>query len=174
MAQRVKNPPANARDTGDVGSIPGSGRYPGEGNGSPGNSCLGNPMDRGDWWALPWGHKSWTWLSDWAYMNTHHPESDRSHLNDSHYSAAAAKSCQLCPTPCGPIDGTQQAPPSLGFSRQEYWSGLQFHSPGDLPDPGIKPASPALTGGFFTTESSEKSLYSRWSSIIKRSIKIWN
>ena len=37
-----------------------------------------------------------------------------------------------------------QAPPSMGFSRQEYWSGLPFPSPGDLPDPGIKPGSPAL------------------------------
>ena len=40
----------------------------------------------------------------------------------------------------------------MGFSRQEYWSGLPFPSPGDLPDPGIKPASPALAGRFFTTE----------------------
>ena len=37
-----------------------------------------------------------------------------------------------------------QAPPSMGFSRQEYWSGLPFPSPGDLPDPGIEPGSPAL------------------------------
>ena len=37
-----------------------------------------------------------------------------------------------------------QAPPSMGFSRQEYWSGLPFTSPGDLPDPTIKPRSPAL------------------------------
>ena len=37
-----------------------------------------------------------------------------------------------------------QAPKSMGFSRQEYWSGLPFPSPGDLPDPGIKPGSPAL------------------------------
>ena len=45
----VKNPPANA---GDVGSIPGSGRLPGEGNGnSLQRSCLGNPMKRGAWWA---------------------------------------------------------------------------------------------------------------------------
>ena len=41
---------------------------------------------------------------------------------------------------------------SMGFSRQEYQSGLPFPSPGDLPDPGIKPESPALAGGFFTTE----------------------
>jgi len=40
--------------------------------------------------------------------------------------AAAAKSRQSCPTLCDPVDGTQQAPMSLGFSRQEYWSGLPF------------------------------------------------
>ena len=45
----VKNLPSN---TGDVGSVPGLGRSPGEGNDNPcQNSCLGNPMDRGDWWA---------------------------------------------------------------------------------------------------------------------------
>ena len=38
----------------------------------------------------------------------------------------------------------------MGFSRQEYWSGLPFPSPVDLPSPGIEPRSPALTGGFFT------------------------
>ena len=37
-----------------------------------------------------------------------------------------------------------RAPPSMGFSRQEYWSGLPFPSPGELPNPGIKPGSPAL------------------------------
>ncbi|CAI9164456.1 unnamed protein product [Rangifer tarandus platyrhynchus] len=44
----------------------------------------------------------------------------------------------------------------MGFSRQEYWSGLPFPPPGDLPDPGIKPGSltsPALAGGFFTTNT---------------------
>ena len=40
----------------------------------------------------------------------------------------------------------------MGFSRQEYLSGLQFLSPGDLPDSGIEPVSPAMAGGFFTTE----------------------
>ena len=48
-----------------------------------------------------------------------------------------------------------QAPLSTGFSRQEYWSGLLFPSPRELPHPGIKPqslTSPALAGGFFTTE----------------------
>ena len=49
-----------------------------------------------------------------------------------------------------------QAPLSIGFSRQEFWSGLPFPSPGDLPDPGIEPASlmsPALADGFFTTSA---------------------
>ena len=42
-----------------------------------------------------------------------------------------------------------QASPSMGFSRQEYWNGLPFPSPRDLPDPRILPASPALAGGIF-------------------------
>ena len=46
---------------------------------------------------------------------------------------------------------------SMGFSRQEYCSGLPFPSPGDLPDPGIKPRSPALAGGFFPAEPPRKS-----------------
>ena len=45
-----------------------------------------------------------------------------------------------------------QAPLSMGFFRQECWSGLSLPSPGDLPNPGIKPASSALAGGFFTPE----------------------
>ena len=40
----------------------------------------------------------------------------------------------------------------MGFPRQEYWSGLQFPYPGDLPYPGIESMSPALGGGFFTTD----------------------
>ena len=54
-----------------------------------------------------------------------------------------------------------QASPSMGFSRQEYWSGLPCPPPGDLPNPGIEPASlgsPALAGGFFTTSSTWEDL----------------
>ena len=40
----------------------------------------------------------------------------------------------------------------MRFSRQKYWNWLSFPSPGDLPDPEVEPASPALAGGFFTTE----------------------
>ena len=46
-----------------------------------------------------------------------------------------------------------EAPLSMEFPRQEYWSGLPFPSPGDPSDPGIKPVSLALAGEFFTTES---------------------
>ena len=45
-----------------------------------------------------------------------------------------------------------QAPLSMGFFRQQYWPRLLFLPPGDLPDPGIKPTSPALAGRFFITE----------------------
>ena len=48
-----------------------------------------------------------------------------------------------------------QAPLSMGFSRQEYWSGLPFPSPGDLPDPGIEPGSPALQADTLTSELPE-------------------
>ena len=53
-----------------------------------------------------------------------------------------------------------QAPLSMGFSRQEYWSGVSFPPPGDLPNPGIEPKSPAspeFAGGFFTTTQLGKS-----------------
>ena len=49
-----------------------------------------------------------------------------------------------------------QAPLSMGFSRQEYWSGLPFPSPGDLPNPENQPTFPPLARRFFTTEPSEK------------------
>ena len=45
-----------------------------------------------------------------------------------------------------------QAPPSMGFSRQEYWSGLPFPSPRDLPNPGIEPGFPALEADTLTSE----------------------
>ena len=52
-----------------------------------------------------------------------------------------------------------QVPLSMEFSRQEYWSGLPFPSPGDLPDSRMEPVSPALAGGFFTTEPPGKPIY---------------
>ena len=59
----------------------------------------------------------------------------------------------------------RQAPLFMGFSRQEYWSGFSFLSPGDPSDPRIEPASlmsPALSGGFFTTSTSGKPRFFIW------------
>ena len=64
------------------------------------------------------------------------------------------KSLQSCPTLWNPMDIAHQAPLSVGFSRQEYWSGLPCPPPGDLRGPGIESESlrsPALAGRFFTT-----------------------
>ena len=72
--------------------------------------------------------------------------------------AAAAKSHQSCPTLRDPMGCTHQAPLSMGFSRQEYWSGLSFPSSGDLPNPGIKPKSPALQADSLPTELQGKAL----------------
>jgi len=59
---------------------------------------------------------------------------------------------KLCPTLATPWTVVCQVPLSMRFSRQEYWSGLPFPSPGDLPNPGIKPWSPALQADFLPTE----------------------
>ena len=98
----------NARD---LGSIPGSGRSPGEGNGNPLQySCLENPMDGGAWWATVYGvAKTWTRLSDFT-------------------TAAAAKSLQSCPTLCDPIDGSPQGSPIPGIlqARTLEWVAISF------------------------------------------------
>ena len=52
-----------------------------------------------------------------------------------------------------------QASLSIGFPKQKYWSGLLFPSPGNFPNPGVKPTSPALAGRFFTTEPEGKSMF---------------
>ena len=53
---------------------------------------------------------------------------------------------------CNPIDCSHQTPQSLEFPRQEYWSGLTFSSPGDLPDPVIEPGSPSLQADALPSE----------------------
>ena len=68
----------------------------------------------------------------------------------------------------------RQAPLSMEFSRQEYWSGLPFPPPGDLPNPGIEPASPALESGFFITGRPGKSFgYIQVASNSPRLLKSW-
>ena len=74
--------------------------------------------------------------------------------SETHPSKKCAQSCSHVQLFATPWTVAYQAPLSMEFSRQEYWRGLPFLSPGDLPDPGIEQvslASLALAGGFFTT-----------------------
>ena len=133
VAQVVENQPANAGDVRDTGSIPGWGRSPGEGHDNPLQySYLENPMDRGAWRVTV--HRLHRVGQNWNDLARMH------HL---------PRHVRLFATPYAVA---HQAPWSMGFSRQEYRNGLPFPSPGDFPDPGIEPASPALAGGFSTTE----------------------
>ena len=62
-----------------------------------------------------------------------------------------------CLTLFNPVDCSPSGSSLHGIFQQEYWNRLPFLSPGDIPDPGIEPTSPALAGGLFTTESPGKS-----------------
>ena len=93
------------------------------------------------WHASQWGPKSQTRLSDWTKEQ---PGKKLLMLLFNHQVVSDSV--------------RHQTPLFMGFLRQEYWSGLPFSSPGDLPDPGIKPMSPLLAGGFFTTEPPGKPL----------------
>ena len=129
MALVAKNLPANAGDIRDEGSVPQLGRSPGEGNGNPLQySCLENPMNRGAWW------------------NTACGMAERDATERPTLSLSLSR-VRLFATPW---TVTYQAPLSMGFSRQEYWSGLPLPSPGDLPDPGIEPWSPAFQADALT------------------------
>ena len=75
------------------------------------------------------------------------------------YAWVCAKSLQSCLILCNAMDCTLQAPLSMVFSRQEYWSGLTCPPSGHLPNPGIEPKSlksPALADGFFTTSTTRE------------------
>ena len=81
---------------------------------------------------------------------------------------------QLYPTVCDPWTVAHQAFPSMGFSRQEYWSGLPFPSPGDLPDPGIESRSPTLQADALTSAPPGKPLNTRIQSLRKLPIETQN
>ena len=116
---------ASAYNAGDPGSIPGSGRSPGEGN--------GNPLQ------YLWPPQNGAQRN--IYIHT------RVCVCVCVY-AQLLNCVQLFVTP---LTVAGQAPLSMGFSRQEYWSRLPFPSPGTFPNPEMEPVSPAFKGGFFTT-----------------------
>ena len=190
MALVVKSLAASAGDKRDMGSIPGSGRSSGEGNGNPLQySCLENPRDRKAWWASVHGiANSWTrvkcsihiqftccdlaaamkWNSESKFCSlTLYPNvalyfilSFYSYSVSGYHKNTLSKwayfkimkwsrSVRLFVTPW---TVAYQAPQSMEFSRQEYWSGLPFPSPGDLPNPGIEPRSSALQADALPSE----------------------
>ena len=69
------------------------------------------------------------------------------------------KVTRSCLTLCDPMHHSPSGSLSMGFSRQEYWSGLPFPSPGELRNPGIKPGSPALQADSLPSEPPEKPRY---------------
>ena len=158
---------------------PESGRSPGEGNGNPLQySSLGNPMDREAWQDTVhrltnvWDRtEQLNNVRDTqvTYCRAENNFCIRSHklagepgthgrvnvFTESSNSLVAKSR----PTLATPWTVAHQAPLSMGFSRQEYWSGLPFPSPGDLPDPGIEPGSPELQADSLPTELRGKPVF---------------
>ena len=89
-------------------------------------------------------------------VRVHRPVGGTRLLTD-HYNNSNSLVTKSCPTLATPLTVAYQAPLSMGFSRQEYWSGLPFPSPGDPPDPGIEPRSPALKADALLSEPPGKS-----------------
>ena len=85
----------------------------------------------------------------WSHHNTEEPPPPNMGAMNKSGCYMWSVSCSVVPDFATPWTAAHQAPLSMGFSRQGYWSGLSFPSPGDLPDPGIEPRSPALQA-FFT------------------------
>ena len=109
----------------------------------------------------PWGHRE---LDTTQQLNDNNnniismvcvtPFYKKFNCNNCTCCCLISKLCLILLWPDGPVGC--QAPLSMAFPRQEYWSGLLFPSPGYLSSPRIKPVSPTLAGGFFTTEPSGK------------------
>ena len=106
---------------------------------------------------------AWVLISGWMY---------KENVVYVQWNTCCCAVTKSCPTLCNPMDCTCQAPLSMGFSRQEYWSGLSFPPPEDLLDPWTEPTSPvspALAGRFFTAEPPGKLLNKYY---LNRKIKI--
>ena len=91
-----------------------------------------------------------------------------------HQSESESEVAQSYPTVCDLWTVAHKAFPSMGFSRQEYWSGLPFPSPGDLLDPGIEPRSPILQADALTSAPPGKPLNTKMQSLRKPPIETQN
>ena len=150
-----------------------------EGNGNPLQcSCLENPRDGGAWWAAVYGvAQSWTrlkWLSSSSSINilitlllcimyndlkSAFPVQVISIMSRFVFQFVVVSPLSLVWRFDILWTVAHQAPLSMGFPRQEYWSGLSCPSPGDLPSPRMELMSPVLAGRFFTAEPPGKPLY---------------
>ena len=106
------------------------------------------------------GRRSWTFLSLFLHLLNRR---DEAHLTERSHEAMARRRLVLsggglvaesCPTLCDPMDCSPPGSSVHGIPRQEYWSGLPFLSPGDLPDPGIEPGAPTLQADCFFNQLS--------------------
>ena len=136
--------------------IPGSRKSPGKGNGNPLQySCLENYMDGGAWSATV--HrvtKSPTRLNNFHFtleVKTQLENSKLSVSSPSFFHLFCVFSLSVLSSFATPRTVAFQAPLSMGFFRQECWSGLPFPPPGDLPDTRVEPTSPGWAGRFFTS-----------------------
>ena len=108
-------------------------------------STLCNPMDRGAWRAIQSMGILQARILEWIAMPSSRGSSQpKNRTRVSCVAAAAAKSLQSCPTLCDPIDGSPLGSPSLGFSRQEHWSGLPFPSPMPESESEVAQSCPTL------------------------------
>ena len=138
MAQMVES----ACNVGEPVSIPGLGRSPGEWNGNPLQySCLENPMDRGAWRATIHGA-----AKGWARLSNYH-----SHTQES-MGCCVVLSCSVASDSATPWVVARQVPLSMEILQAKYWNGLPFSSPGDLPNLGTEPRSPALEADSLPSE----------------------
>ena len=122
-------------------------------------------MDREAWHAVIHGvAKSRTWLSDWTELNW--TESlPKPMISTNVMTSIEVKLLSRVWLFVTPWTLSYQAPLSMGFLRQEYWSGLLFPSPGDLPNPGIEPWSPALQADALPSEPQGKPMTSMASAV---------
>ena len=164
-------------NAGDPDSIPESGSSPGEGNSYPLQySCLENSMDRGAWWATVHGviesHATEQLrLSLFTFLHWRKWQPTPVFLPGESQGRGSLVGCRLWGrTESDTTEATKQqqqqgynlqASLSMEFSRQEYWSGLPFCSPWDLPNLGIKHKSPALQADSLPSESPRKPINKR-------------
>ena len=118
-------------------------------------------------WRIPWTEKPGRWQS-MGLQRVGHNWSDLAHTSDFIVTRSfylhlpwECYCCfnQLCLTLCDPMDCSPPGSSVHGISQARILEWLPFPPPGDLPDPGIKPASPALAGGFFAIEPPGKPMY---------------